>query len=129
MALEYLRCAVFIAFASCSLPSDASIYFTSLSSDVQTIIKQHDCDIGTGSQAQWLLFAAGHVKSLSGDSVQMFRNNVCGLERDRSSGVRQNKAVNRCVTYDGAFVQPPLQWKSKMCYIFRVCASSLRYPA
>jgi hypothetical protein len=86
MALEYPRCAVFSAFASCSLPSDASIHFTSLSSDVQTIIKQHDCDIGTGSQAQWLLLAAGHVKSLSDDRVQMFRNSVCGLERDRSSG-------------------------------------------
>ena len=118
MALEYPRCAVFIAFASCSLPSDASIQFTSLSFDMQTIIKQHDCDIGTGSQAQWLLLAAGHVKSLSGDSVQMFRNNVCGLERDRSSGGRQNKAANWRITYYGAFVQPSLQWKSKMCYIF-----------
>jgi hypothetical protein len=86
MALEYPRCAVFIAFASCSLPSDASIHFTSLSSDVQATIKQHNCDIGTGSQAQLLLLVAGQVKSLSDGSVQMFRNNVCGLERDRSSG-------------------------------------------
>jgi hypothetical protein len=128
MALEYPRCAIFIAFTSCSLPSDTSIHITMLSSDEQTIIKQHNCNIGTGSQALLLLLVACHVKSLSDYSEQMFSNIVWLRERE-SVWRKQNKAVNLHVTYYRAFVQLLLQWESKIYYIFWVCLCSLRYPA